>query len=150
MFKYPTSPPCCRPGGFISDQKEKGLIRWERCFDESLCNPIFAPFFPHTPTPSFFSCVLCDLGLGRYRKSDFLVFPQFHLYTEPKSNLYRLSHFIQIVLTTYTSRTFQHCGERMALNQSNRIYQETGFETGAVTSSPAPNPVFPGSKIPGV
>jgi len=31
------------------------LLRWERCFDESLCNPIFAfffPYFPHlTPQP---------------------------------------------------------------------------------------------------
>jgi hypothetical protein len=39
----------------LGGKKEKELIRWERCFDESLCNPIFAfffPYFPHlTPQP---------------------------------------------------------------------------------------------------
>ena len=39
---------------------------------------------------------------------------------------------------------------QMAVIQPYRLYQETGFEIGAVTPSPVPDPVFPGSKIPGV
>ena len=39
---------------------------------------------------------------------------------------------------------------QMAAIQPYWVYRETGFEIGAVTSSPVPDPVFPGSKIPGV
>jgi hypothetical protein len=39
---------------------------------------------------------------------------------------------------------------RMAVIQPWRVYQETGFETGAVTSSLVHDRVFPGNKIPGV
>ena len=38
----------------------------------------------------------------------------------------------------------------MAVIQPYRVFQETEFEIGAVTTSPVPDPIFPGSKIPGV